>query len=49
MVLDCVGNNESHPLAALMEVVGLLIEKYEGKRVPEYEASSILPEETPAP
>jgi HTH-type transcriptional regulator / antitoxin HigA len=33
--IDEVGEDESHPLASLMEVVGVLIEKYEDERVPE--------------
>jgi HTH-type transcriptional regulator/antitoxin HigA len=28
-LVDEVGEDESHPLASLMEVVGILIEKYE--------------------
>ena len=32
---DEVGENESHPLASLMEVLGVLIEKYEDEHVPE--------------
>ena len=28
-LIDEVGNNEKHPLASLMETIGLLIEKYE--------------------
>lgn len=28
-LVDEVGENESHPLASLMEIVGVLIEKYE--------------------
>lgn len=28
-LIDIVGENENHPLASLMEVVGVLIEKYE--------------------
>ena len=32
---DKVGEDESHPLASLMDVLGVLIEKYEDKRVPE--------------
>lgn len=32
---DEVGEDESHPLASLMEIVGVLIEKYEDDRVPE--------------
>jgi len=30
-----VGENESHPLASLMEIVGVLIDKYEDEQVPE--------------
>ena len=32
---DEVREDESHPLASLMEVVGVLIEKYEDEHVPE--------------
>jgi len=32
-LIDEVGENEDHPLASLMEVVGLLIEKYEDETV----------------
>ena len=38
-LLDCmideVGEDESHPLASFMQVVGILIEKYEDEHVPE--------------
>lgn len=34
-LVDEVGEDESHPLASLMEVVGVLIEKYEDENVPE--------------
>ena len=34
-LVDEVGENESHPLASLTEIVGVLIEKYEDKHVPE--------------
>lgn len=34
-VTDQVGENESHPLASLMDVLGVLIEKYEDEHVPE--------------
>ena len=34
-LVDVVGENEGHPLAPLMEVVGVLIEKYEDEHVPE--------------
>jgi HTH-type transcriptional regulator/antitoxin HigA len=34
-LVDEVGENENHPLASLMEVLGVLIEKYEDENVPE--------------
>jgi HTH-type transcriptional regulator/antitoxin HigA len=34
-LIDEVGEDESHPLASLMEIVGVLIEKYEDDHVPE--------------
>ena len=34
-LIDEVGENETHPLASLMEIVGVLIESYEDKNVPE--------------
>ena len=33
-LIDVVGENENHPLASLMEVIGVLIEKYEDEYVP---------------
>ena len=45
--MDEVGNDESHPLASLMEVIGLLIEKYEDERVPELDSAGLLREEPP--
>ena len=33
--IDVVGEDEDHPLASLMEVIGVLIEKYEDEHVPE--------------
>ena len=33
--VDEVGENESHPLASTMEVIGVLIEKYEDEHVTE--------------
>lgn len=32
---DTVGENETHPLASLMDVLGVLVEKYEDEHVPE--------------
>ena len=32
---DEVGEDENHPLASLMDVLGVLIEKYEDEQVPE--------------
>jgi len=34
-LLDEVGEDESHQLASLMDIVGVLIEKYEDENVPE--------------
>lgn len=34
-LIDSVGENENHPLASLMELVGILIEQYEDTYVPE--------------
>ena len=34
-LIDAVGNDETHPLASLMEVIGVVIEKYEEDHVPE--------------
>lgn len=34
-LVDEVGEDESHPLASLMEVLGVLVEAYEDDRVPE--------------
>ena len=38
-LVDVVGEDEDHPLASLMEVVGALVEKYENERVPELSAA----------
>jgi len=37
-LIDEVGEEENHPLASLMEVLGVLIEKYEDEHVPEISA-----------
>ena len=34
-LVDEVGEDETHPLASFMEIVGVLIEKYEDENVPE--------------
>jgi len=34
-LIDRVGEDETHPLASLMEVVGTLIERYEEEYIPE--------------
>jgi len=34
-LIDQIGSDESHPLAALMEVIGVMIERYEDQHVPE--------------
>jgi HTH-type transcriptional regulator/antitoxin HigA len=38
-LIDEVGENESHPLASLMETLGSLIESYEVQNIPEIEGS----------
>ena len=35
ILIDEVGEDEAHPLASLMEIVGILIEHYESDRVSE--------------
>lgn len=37
-LVDEVGEDESHPLASLMEIIGVLIEKYEDEHVSELSA-----------
>lgn len=34
-LIDEVGEDEDHPLASLMEILGVLIEQYEAEHVPE--------------
>lgn len=34
-LIDVVGEDDNHPLASLMEVIGVLVEKYEDENVPE--------------
>ena len=34
-LIDEVGEDESHPLASLMEIVGTAIEEFENEHVPE--------------
>ena len=34
-LIDEVGENEQHPLASLMDVMGVLIEYYENEHIPE--------------
>ena len=38
-LIDEVGENESHPLASLMETLGSLIESYEAQNIPEIQGS----------
>jgi HTH-type transcriptional regulator/antitoxin HigA len=37
-LIDEVGEDQDHPLASLMEIVGVLIQKYEDEHVPELSA-----------
>ncbi len=32
---DQIGQNEDHPLASLMDVIGVVVEKYEDEHVPQ--------------
>ena len=34
-LIDEVGEDEGHPLASLMEILGVLVEAYESEHVPE--------------
>ena len=34
-LIDFIGEDEEHPLASLMEVIGVLIERYEDEHVPD--------------
>jgi HTH-type transcriptional regulator/antitoxin HigA len=40
-LIDEVGEDESHPLASLMEIVGVLVERYEDEHVPELEKEGV--------
>ena len=40
-LIDEVGEDETHPLASLMEIIGVLIEKYENEHIPELRKSSL--------
>lgn len=35
-LIDAVGNDENHPLASLMDVIGALIESYENATLPAF-------------
>ena len=34
-LIDTIGEDENHPLASFMEILGILIEKYEDEHMPE--------------
>jgi HTH-type transcriptional regulator / antitoxin HigA len=36
-LIDQVGEHETHPLASMMDVIGVLIENYEAEHIPELE------------
>lgn len=38
-LIDQVGEDETHPLASLMEILSVLIEKYKDEHVPEITAT----------
>ncbi len=42
-----VGNDESHPLASLMDLLGLLVEKYEDEHIPVLEGSVVFRDDPP--
>ena len=37
-LIDTVGEDETHPLASMMEIIGVLVEEYEDEHVPEIAA-----------
>jgi HTH-type transcriptional regulator / antitoxin HigA len=39
-LIDQVGEDETHPLASMIDVIGALIENYEAEHVPELEEIS---------
>lgn len=41
VLIDEVGDNESHPLASLMETIGTLVETYEAHNIPEIKGNPI--------
>ena len=38
-LIDVVGEDEAHPLASLMDVLGVLVQEYESQHVPEITTS----------
>jgi HTH-type transcriptional regulator/antitoxin HigA len=40
-LIDQIGEDERHPLVSLMEVVGVLIERYEDEHVPELDSNKV--------
>ena len=40
-LIDQVGEDENHPLASMMDVIGVLIEKYEDEHVPELSVDAV--------
>jgi len=40
-LIDEVGEEETHPLASLMEILGVLIEQYEAEHVPELSGEGV--------
>jgi|GEM_PF-2050190 len=44
-LVDEVGNDDSHALASLMEIIGFLVEKHEDEHVPELENTGLVREE----
>lgn len=40
-LIDCIGEDENHPLLGLLDITGTLIEHYENQNIPEPEGTPI--------
>lgn len=38
-LIDQIGEDETHPLASMMDVIGVLIENYEAEHIPELDVA----------
>ena len=41
-LIDQVGEDETHPLASMMDVIGVLIENYEAEHIPELNQECVV-------